>query len=53
MKSGPLTSPEDPDDGDIISGETKSGSYYASDMDAFQFSAEAGCQILINRKKLG
>lgn len=45
---GALTSAADPDGGDIVSGQTLSGSIGSvSDMDAFEFTGQAGDRVIV------
>ena len=46
---GPAVSPQDPDGGDILSGETKVGIIdFNADTDAYTFNGEAGQGVVIN-----
>lgn len=48
LPAGPLTYPGDPDGGDILSGETRSGQMQArSDFDAFQFDGQGGRRVIV------
>jgi len=52
LTTGPLTSQADANGGPIVSGQTVSGSIAVADLDAFQFSGQAGCRVLVIVKKI-
>lgn len=53
LVTGPIFTSDDPDGGNIASGETSCGDNVASDMDAYQFYGEAGDRVLISAAKSG